>query len=459
VYRYIIFYVIKFWKLPVYYNFLNVSKLSIGLIFCTASLSVVGAQKPETIDSLLNVVKNGVDEKSTIEAKVELSWEYLDVDNRKSLDYSSDAFELAIQFGDSAQMVRAGRIKGQALRRFDRLQESIEVLGVVLPIAKRHSLKDEYKKILNGLAVAHTFKAEYDKALEYNFQSLILREAEGNKAEISITLNNIGLVYFKLNNFDGALKYYNRCLSFKEEVGDTTDLHKLYINLGLSYLHIENFKEAKTFMLRGLSICNDKCDDEIMIMGELGLGESSLRLGDLAEAEEHLNKTLGIARRLGQKRWQAESLTFLGVVAIKRKEFETAITFLNEADLIANSAGYNQSLIEIYKHFSDIYNQIEDYKNAAFYQKKYIQLSDSLIGQDLVKNIGKIQADYEERENIATIADRDFRLNQQRKLNIAWVVIAFMAGLLVLVLQFGNRNIKRFKMGSLRTRTVSLISK
>ena len=74
---------------------------------------------------------------------------------------------------------------------------------------------DEYKKILNGLAVAYTFKAEYDKALEYNFQSLVVREAEGDKAEISITLNNIGLVYFKLHNYEGALKYYNQMFKLK----------------------------------------------------------------------------------------------------------------------------------------------------------------------------------------------------------------------------------------------------
>ena len=30
------------------------------------------------------------------------------------------------------------------------------------------------------------FKADYDKALEYNFQSLVVREAEGNKAEMSV---------------------------------------------------------------------------------------------------------------------------------------------------------------------------------------------------------------------------------------------------------------------------------
>ncbi len=65
------------------------------------------------------------------------------------------------------------------------------------------------------------------------------------------------------------------------------------------------------------------------------------------------------------------------------------------------------------------------------------------MGADLVKNIAKVQTNYEERENIATIASNEVVIKQSRELNIAVAVIALLAGLLVLVLQFGNRNIKR----------------
>jgi signal transduction histidine kinase len=131
------------------------------------------------------------------------------------------------------------------------------------------------------------------------------------------------------------------------------------------------------------------------------------------------------------------------VVAIERSQYDSAMVLLNEAEIIARAAGYNQLLIDIYKQFSRLYNTTEDYKNAAIYQDKYIQLADTLIGQELVKNIGKIQANYEERENIATIASKEILIKQQRSLNIAFFFIFLLAGLLVLVLQFGNRNIKR----------------
>lgn len=426
-----------------YYNFFKAAKLTVYIIFGSAFFFYIKAQDKRAIDSLVSLLKTTQDGKRLMDLKVELGWHYLYTNDVEAYRYSTEGFELAMQFGDTSKMVKAGRVRGQALRRLDRLKESIEILSHVLPIAKRSRPLDEYKKILNALALAHTFKAEYDKALEYNFQSLVLREAEGDKAEISITLNNIGLVYFKLHNYEGALKYYNQSLSLKREVADTVDLHLLYLNLGLCHLQLKKYTEAKDYTLKGLAICGTKCNDEILIMGEFGLGESSYWLGDFADAEKHLNQSLAIARRTGDKRWQAESLVYLGVVSMEKKDYDAAVKILNEADSIAKSAGYNQVLIETYKHFSKLYNETEDFKNAASYQKKYIQLADSLIGKELVKNIGKIQANYEERENIATIASNEVLLRQRRDLNVAVTVIAMLALLLVLVLQFGNRNIKR----------------
>lgn len=430
-----------------YYNFFKAAKLSVCIIFGLTLFLPASGQNVAPIDSLLGVLKGSNDERQIMNLNIELGRSYLSRSDvhayEEAYKYSSRGFELAKSFGDSANLVKSGRLKGQALRRLDRVNESIEVLDEVLPIARRNKIVDEYKKILNGLAVAHTFQAEYDKALEYNFQSLVLREAEGDKAEISITLNNIGLVYFKLHNYEGALKYYNQCLALKEEVRDTVDLHLLYLNLGLCHLHLRNFKEAREYTIRGLEICGSKCDDLISISGEFGLGEASYWLRDFQEAEKHLLASLKIARRTGDRRWQAENLVYLGAVSIEKRDYKTAIEFLNEADTIARSSGYNQLMIETYKHLSKLYNQTEDFKNAAIFQNKYIQLSDSLIGQELVKNIGKIQANYEERENIATIASKEVLLEQQRNLNISFFVIFLLAGLLVLVLQFGNRNIKR----------------
>ena len=427
-----------------YQIFFKALKVSFCIFLTCAFGPQAIAQDKNVVDSLVRVLKSSPSEKVVMAAKIELGWEYLNNDDVKAEEYAREGFLLAKQFGDSAKMVKAGRVRGGALKGLERAQEAIPILTEVLPIARRNiQLRDEYRKILNTLALAHTFMAEYDKALEYNFQSLVLTESEGGKGEVGRALNNIGLVYFKLHNYDAALKYFNGSLTVFNEILDTAYIPSVHLNLGLSYIHLGDFKQAKFHTSKALELCGDHCSDEIQIMGNFGHGEASYWLDDLVNANKLLNLSLSIARNTNNKRWQAENLVYLGAVAIKQKDYKGAIAALTEADSIARNSGYNQLLMDTYRHLANLYNETEDFKNAAVFQRKYITLSDTLVSQQLVKKISKIQSNYEERENIATIASKEVLIGQQRDLNIAITGIAMLAGLLLLVLQSGNRTIKR----------------
>ena len=84
-----------------------------------------------------------------------------------------------------------------------------------------------------------------------------------------------------------------------------------------------------------------------------------------------------------------------------------ASKMLLDSERLSSAKGYNLLLIETYRHFSKLFNQVDDYKNAALYQSKYISLNDSIYDEDLIKNLAKVQTDFEERENIKTIAEKN----------------------------------------------------
>lgn len=429
-----------------YQSFSKVFNVLLLTLFLTSLGDNCLAQE-SPVDSLLYALDNTSSEQEASKIKAQLAWELFDVDNTKALGFAKEAYLSSTELGDSAIMVRSGRLMGQLLRRFDRVDESIQVLSLVYPIAKRNNYKEDLKRILNALALAYTFKANYDKALEFNFYSLVIRERDGNKNEISITLNNIGLVYFKLKNYEKAIEYYKRSLALKKEVNDFYDLDRLLINLGLCYNQLtgpeSKFNEAQGYINQALSICDTACSELIKIEANFGLGVSYFGQKKWDTAEDYFEKSLSLARAFGDKRFQAENLVYLGKIDIERDQFETAVNHLTEAKALASNSGYNQLLMDIYKQFSSLYNKKEDFQNAAFYQDQYIQLKDSLISEDLVKNVARIQTNFEERENIATIATKERVIKQQRDLNIAVVVIALLAGLLLLVVQRSNRNIKR----------------
>jgi len=427
----------------VYYKFFNEVKLTLIIFFGSAFFFIAQAQERRVVDSLLSELQHAPDEQQILKIKARLADELFDIDNQLCLRYADEAHQLAVKLGDSTRLVRMARMKGQMLRRLDRLQESIDILTEVLPIARRNNLREDYKKILNALAIVHTFQADYDKALEYNFQSLVVRQEEGNKAEISITLNNIGLVYFKLHNYEAALKYYEECLQLKKEGNITYDLDALYINMGLCYGKLHRYKEARESVEEAFRTCDGRCSETIRISGEYSLGISYFNLGDLTEADKHLNTSLELARRTGDKLYQGENLAVLAQIAADKNDNAAAEELLNETETLITELGYNELLMNLYLQFSHLYTKTQNFEQAAKYQSRYIHLKDSLVSEELVKSIAKIQTNFAERENIATIASKEEAIKQQRDLNAAVVVIAVLAGLLILVLQFGNRNIKR----------------
>ncbi len=257
------------------------------LVVLLAFVTLQGhAQSDQRIDSLKSQLtkRTGLDR---FDVLYDIVFEYLGKeDYRHSLEYVEQAKEIAYQFGDSLQMVKAGRVKAQVLRRLDRTTDAIHEFLLVLPISRRNDLKSEYKFILNGLAIAYMFQANYDKALQYHFESLVLREKEGNSEYIGVTLNNIGLVYFKLRNFEKALEYYKRAFDHKINFKD-----QLLINMGLCYAEVNDFTSAKKFIDDGLKLCAPNCNEETLMSGEFGLGKALFRMDKAKDAEIHFQNS------------------------------------------------------------------------------------------------------------------------------------------------------------------------
>jgi signal transduction histidine kinase len=424
-----------------YFHKISYRTLKAGLFILALIYTSAYAQDLHRIDSL-NQLLNTQSGINQVETYIELAIEYADFDNARSLEYIETAFSVASQFQDSVKIVEAGRIKGQLLRRLDRMDEAIQLFESLLPTARKRNLTHDLKSILNSLALAYTWKADYNKALDLNFQSLIIREQEGDKAEISIALHNIGLVYFRLKNYEKAVEYYQRALDYKKQVNDTYDMDRLLINIGLCYNNLNRYEEAKAIIEEAQQLCADQCSDEILIEIQFGLGVTHFGLGEYEKSKSNFEESLRISESTDNHRFTGESLFYLGKLELVNENFKRAEELFIKAEKISLDYGFNQLLINVYKEYSNLYAKLKDYEKVSLFQNKYIALKDSLIGEELVKNIAQIQTRFEERQNIATIANKEEELARQRTLNVAIGIIALLSALLVFVLYRNNKAIK-----------------
>jgi signal transduction histidine kinase len=432
----------KLLRLPVYeITFYHLKKIGQLLTFTILLSGTLYGQNSKK-DSLEQVV-NSSSGKEKYDALIALMRIEATSDNNKALQLTMQARQIAVDSRDSTKIIDTSRILGILLNRLGRYKEAETLLLESLPAAKRHNLMDAYKVMLNNLATAYTFQAKYDKALEANFQTLLLREADNEMVEASISLNNIGVVYFKLKNYPTALEFYNQSLKVKRQVNSHFDLDRLLINIGLCYNQIGDFTEALQYFDMAFKECGENCSDPIKVEGKFGIGVAHYRLENFSESIKHFTESYSIAKKNGNLRFEAENMIYLGRIYVKKMNRDSALIALNTCEQIAGKNGYNELLIDSYKEFSRLYNQEQDFERASVYQSKYIALKDSIISQDIITKLAKIQTDFAERENIKTIADKEEVIVRQRNLSLLIITIAVLATLLIFVLYRSNRTKKR----------------
>ncbi|MBX2965914.1 MAG: tetratricopeptide repeat protein [Cyclobacteriaceae bacterium] len=399
------------------------------------------------IDSLTKALGNssGLDR---IDVQIELARANYFIDVNLALDHINNALEAAERADDQYRILKSNRIKGQILRRLERLDDAIKVYESAYnlfksSVGKASEIDEEFVNVLNSLGLAYSLAANYDKALDLHFQALVLREKTGDLADISISYNNIGFVYFKLKNYEKSLEYYKKSLEVKTAVRDSFDLDHLHVNIGLCYVHLKDFDKALETFNTAFKVCGKNCSDQILMEGEGGLGVAYYWLGDYDKAQKYFMSGRDRAIKVANQRFLVEPLVYLARIALKKGEIEKVRDYLTECEKISAEIGYNQLLMDVYREYANLYTQSNDFQQASIYQNKYITLKDSLIGEELVKNIARTQTQFEERENLRTIELKDEALARQRMLNLSIGTIAFLGVLLVFILYQNNKTRKR----------------
>jgi signal transduction histidine kinase len=369
-----------------------------------------------------------------------------------ALEYARSAYQLAEALGDSSKMVEGGRMMAYSLLDLGRLDEAIAILKRSISIAQRNKerypeLEPKIKFLLNNAGIAYMYRGNHDSSLRYHFESLEIRENEGDKRAIGTALNNIGLVYFKLKNFEQALQYYQRSLDLKNELNDHGDIDKILINIGLCYNALQKSEEAITNFRKALQLCGDNCIDEQKKVTFYGLGAAYLSQNKYELAEQNYLLSLQISRSQNDKQYWIENLLGLSRVETARKNYKNSLKYLQEAMQFEKESEFTESMISLYDQMAKVFRMLSDFEKASQFQSKYIQLKDSIYSGQLIKNLAKIQTTYEQRENLKAISERDRILQLQKELisrqqtqYIFIVAVTVLATGLALVLFWANRN-------------------
>jgi len=142
---------------------------------------------------------------------------------------------------------RSLKINNQLLERYEGEQNTDGVRRCKAGIAA----------CLNNIGDINTKLGNYEKALDYLGQSLVIKEELEDKQGVAGTLDNIGMIQGELGHNEKAMEYSLQSLKMFEELGDKQSVSKNLYNLGILYLKQDNQKKANELFTNSLSISKE----------------------------------------------------------------------------------------------------------------------------------------------------------------------------------------------------------
>ena len=259
----------------------------------------------------------------------------------------------------------------------------------------------------NNIGGIYNELGDINKALEYFFLSLELREEIGHKRGMAESYNNIGLIYKGQGEFSKTLEYLFLSLKLREKIGDKRGMANSYNNIGVIYDNQGNINRALEHYFLSLKLVEDIGDKYGMSNSYNNIGGGMCELNKDTGGPNRFDEGLGYLVRalelnieLGYKQEISSSLSTIGGWELKLGKVEAALEKGLEALELAIEVGYVENIKRSADLLSDIYKKQGNFENALSMYELEIQMRDSILNEENTKSIigQQMKYDYEKEK-------------------------------------------------------------
>lgn len=373
--------------------------------------------------------------------------EFYQTDIDSSIFYSEKALaisqEIDYQRGIAKSWTAIGYMysqKGEIAKGKKYIEQSI-ILS-----EKEHFLKEK-ALANNNLAIIYNREGDYEKGLEIGKRNLEIYTKLNDSAGIAMCCTNIAKSLSFMNFFDEGRNYLFKSLALYKALGKTDKIAHRYSDIGESYLAQTQIQEAKKYLFQSLSYCKASKNPEIGYepMFNLALCYEHEEKDD--SAAYYYQKCVNLGRNSKAEAQLEYAWCGLGSVALKAGKLSEATQYLQQGLAIAETYHNTQVIRDASISLAEAYEKLGDYKRAfAFQQKGYIA-KDSLLNEDKIKAIAKLNSQLE----IAEVTRKNEYLqkeNEIQKLRLFRknIVIFAVLGIMLFLIALGMMLLRHNRM-------------
>jgi tetratricopeptide (TPR) repeat protein len=310
-----------------------------------------------------------------------------------------------------------------------------------------------WAKTINLLGGIYWNLGKLDIAAQNIYKALKLREKMNDSLGVAHSYNNIGLIYDTQGKQDDALKMYKKALEIYEKLGNSVGIGRASNNIAIILKNKKQYTESLQMFLKSyeIDLKRNNIDDQGKTLSNIG--ELYISIGNPEQSISYLQKAKQIFEKNSNENGLAAVLINLGkAYLLKGNNYKAKESFSKGLKLAQklNSLEWQKEAHE------GIYNSLKsigDYSNALNHFEKFKNYDDSLKSISNLNTIDKLKIEYEteKKENQIKLLQKSnevnrLRFEKQRNLNLLLISISILIGVILVILYFYQRKLKKDKV-------------
>lgn len=419
-----------------------------GILFIALilQLSITAFAQPSEskADSLIKELANAKPDTNKYDLLQEISSIYFQENPTLGVKYGKEALKLANELHDDKRRMRGNNLVARCYAVLNNLPEALKYFQAGLDISRQIKNARFEGVFLSSISAVYTTNDDYDKALQYAMQAKSVNEKAGIRYMVNL-MTNIGYLYVRQKKHKEALIYYEEGIKQALDPGSQSDsgaVADLYLNRGTVYIAVGDCVSALQDFVNARVILQKLGYTQNLSMAYANIGET------YSQIAAGKNKT-PLPDSLRDKS-----------MCLQKAEYN-----LNQARVLAEQLHSIYIRSEVYNSLSDLYIQMNKYKEAHQYLNLSFQMKDSLRNIDKEKEFARMEAQLLVKKQTDSLNYlnllKDKEIKQHKTERNGAIVVISLAGIISLLI-INRQKLKhqqKRKMAEAETKRITELAK
>lgn len=251
------------------------------------------------------------------------------------LSIATNYFE---KYGDSGKKACTWYYMGRINQDLEQYQDAVRYYQKAIKYAEELSSKKRLMLIYNQLSGLSRIQRLYDESLNFAQKAVEYCMQVNDSSNLPYILRNVGRIYLCLDKIDSSGIYYGKALLVAKNVSHKTQAAILR-DMGVNYLERQSYDLAIKSIRESIELNSQNVPTTV----QFNLGRSFFYLNKFDSASYYLQQS-----KYSQDLFtQAGSFLFLYKLAVAKKDFESAISYNDQYQILSDSIVLNSKRDEI----------------------------------------------------------------------------------------------------------------